>query len=418
MVVGTIIGASIFVQPSVVTGAVPSVSGVFAVWIVAGALTLAGALITAELAAAVPDSGGVYAFLREAYSPAVGFLWAWAMFWSMHSGIIAALAVVFARYVGYFVPLGDAGIRLVAVVAILGLSAVNYIGVAFGSGLQAAVTIAKVAAIVALLAVGFWLGADLPAHYVRAGAAADVSVARFAAAVAAGLFAFGGWHMVAYTAEETRDPERTLPRALIIGTLMVTATYVALNALYLYVLPLDRVAHSERIAADVADAVVGGGGAALMSALVVGSTFGALCGIVLVGPRVYYALARDGLLFRWVGAVHPRFQTPHRAIVLQAVWSAVLVGTGTYRALFTRVVYTEWIFFGAMAVGLLLLRRRPGYAPAYRVGGGPTIPSLFAAAATFVALSQIVAEPANSVVGLLIVLAGLPVYALTRSNAS
>lgn len=418
MVVGTIIGASIFVQPSVVTGAVPSVGGVFAVWIVAGVLTLAGALITAELAAAVPDSGGVYAFLREAYSPAAGFLWAWAMFWSVHSGIIAALAVVFARYVGYFIPLGDAGIRVVAVAAIFGLSAVNYVGVAFGSGLQAAVTIAKVAAIVALLAVGFWLGANVPAHYVGAAAAADVRVAGFAAAVAAGLFAFGGWHMVAYTAEETRDPERTLPRALVIGTLIVTATYVALNALYLYVLPLDRVARSERIAADVADAVVGGGGAALMAALVVGSTFGALCGIVLVGPRVYYALARDGLLFRWVGAVHPRFQTPHRAIVLQAVWSAVLVGTGTYRALFTRVVYTEWIFFAAMAVGLLLLRRRPGYAPAYRVAGGAAVPLLFAAAAAFVALSQIVAEPANSVVGLLIVLAGLPVYALTRSQVS
>jgi APA family basic amino acid/polyamine antiporter len=418
MVVGTIIGASIFVQPSVVTGAVPSVSGVFAVWIVAGVLTLAGALITAELAAAVPDSGGVYAFLREAYSPAAGFLWAWAMFWSMHSGIIAALAVVFARYVGYFVPLSDAGVRLVAVAAILGLSTVNYVGVAVGSGLQAAVTIAKVAAIVALLAVGFWLGADLPDHYVGAGAAPGVSVRGFAAAVAAGLFAFGGWHMVAYTAEETRDPERTLPRALIIGTLTVTAAYVALNALYMYILPLDRVAHSTRIAAEAAGVLTGRGGGALMSALVVGSTFGALCGIVLVGPRVYYALARDGLLFRWVGAVHPRFQTPHRAIVLQAVWSAVLVATGTYRALFTRVVYTEWIFFAAMALGLVLLRRRPAYAPAYRVGGGAAVPLLFAGAAAFVALSQIAAEPANSVVGLLIVLAGLPVYVLTRSSAS
>jgi basic amino acid/polyamine antiporter, APA family len=420
MVVGTIIGASIFVQPSVVTGAVPSVTGVFAVWIVAGALTLAGALITAELAAAVPDSGGVYAFLREAYSPAAGFLWAWAMFWSMHSGIIAALAVVFSRYVAFFVPLDDTGMRLVAVTAILGLSAVNYIGVAFGSGLQAAVTIAKVAAIVALLAVGFWLGADLPAHFVGAGAAtADgVTVRGFAAAVAAGLFAFGGWHMVAYTAEETRDPERTLPRALIVGTIMVTVAYVALNALYLYILPLDRVAHSQRIAAEVADALVGSGGAALLAVLVVGSTFGALCGIILVGPRVYYALARDGLLFRWVGAVHPRFRTPHRAIVLQAVWSAVLVATGTYPALFTRVVYTEWIFFAAMAVGLLLVRRRPGYAPAYRVGGGVAVPLLFAGAAAFVAVSQIVAAPANSAVGLLIVLAGYPVYVLTRSRAS
>ncbi len=418
MVVGTIIGASIFVQPSLVSGAVPSVAGVFAVWIVAGVLTLAGALITAELAAAVPDSGGVYAFLREAYSPAVGFLWVWAMFWSMHSGIIAALAVIFARYVAYFVPLGDLGLRVVAVAAIFGLSAVNYVGVAFGSGLQTAVTIAKVAAIVALLAAGFWLGAGLPVHYAGASAVAGVSVRGFAAAIAAGLFAFGGWHMVAYTAEETRDPERTLPRALVMGTLMVTAAYVALNALYMYILPLDRVAHSTRIAAEAADVLTGRGGGALMAALVVGSTFGALCGIVLVGPRVYYALARDGLLFRWVGAVHPRFKTPHRAIVLQAAWSAILVATGTYRALFTRVVYTEWIFFAAMAVGLLLLRRRPGYGPVYRVGGGTAVPLLFAAAAAFVAHSQIAAEPANSVVGLLMVLAGLPVYALTRSRAS
>lgn len=418
MVVGTIIGASIFVQAAEVTSAAPSVAGVFAVWIVAGALTLAGALITAELAAAVPDSGGVYAFLRDAYSPAAGFLWAWAMFWSMHSGIIAALAVVFSRYVAFFVPLHDTGMRLVAVTAILGLSAVNYVGVALGSGLQATVTVAKVAAIVALLAVGFWLGADLPAHFVGASPAEAVTLRGFGAAVGAGLFAFGGWHMVAYTAEETRDPERTLPRALIIGTIMVTLTYVALNALYLYILPLDRVAHSQRIAAEAADALVGSGGAALLAGLVVGSTFGALCGIVLVGPRVYYALARDGLLFRWVGGVHPRFRTPHRAIALQAVWSAVLVATGTYRALFTRVVYTEWIFFAAMAVGLLLLRRRPGYAPRYRVAGGATVPVLFAAAAAFVALSQIAAAPANSAVGLLIVLAGYPVYVFTRSRAS
>ena len=415
MVVGTIIGASIFVQPSVVTGAVPTVAGVFAVWIVAGALTLAGALITAELGAVV------YAFLREAYSPAVGFLWAWAMFWSMHSGIIAALAVIFSRYVAFFVPLDDAGMRLVAIAAIFGLSVVNNIGVAFGRGLQAAVTIAKVAAIVGLLVVGFWLGAGLPAHFIGlSGAAAGggVTIGRFAAAVAAGLFAFGGWHMVAYTAEETRDPERTLPRALILGTITVTAAYVALNALYLYVLPLDRVAHSQRIAADAADALGGSGGAALLAALVVGSTFGALCGIVLVGPRVYYALARDGLLFRWVGAVHPRFRTPHRAIVLQAVWSCVLVATGTYRALFTRVVYTEWFFFGAMAVGLLLLRQRPGYAPAYRVPGGAAVPLLFAVAATFVAVSQVAAEPRNSAVGLLFVLAGYPVHVFTRRRAS
>jgi len=231
---------------------------------------------------------------------------------------------------------------------------------------------------------------------------------------------YSNWHDVAMTLHGVygaRTTDEVLPDAN--GKpATVTVAYVALNALYLYILPLDQVTSSERIAADAADALIGEGGAALMSALVAGSTFGALCGIVLVGPRVYYALARDGLLFRWVGIVHHRFETPHRAIVLQAIWSAALVATGTYRALFTRVVYTEWIFFAAMAIGLLLLRRRPGYRPAYRIAGGAVVPVIFAAAATFVAISQIVAEPANSAVGLLIVLAGLPVYAFTRSRAS
>ena len=417
MVVGTIIGASIFVQPSAVTGAVGTVGGVFLAWGLAGVLTLAGALITAELASAYPETGGVYAFLREAFGPGLGFLWVWAMFWTMHTGIIAAIAMVFARYVGYFAPLGDVGLRAVAVAAIVAISAVNVLGVGVGSGLQAAVTIAKVAAIVVLVAGGFWLGARLPEHFVggataEAGGAAAPVLLALAGAVAAGLFAFGGWHMVSYTAEETHAPERTLPRALAIGTIVVTVAYLALNAVYLYVLPLDRVAQSDRVAAEAADVLLGRGGGGAMAMLVALSTFGALSGIILVGPRVYYSLARDGLLFRWVGAVHPAYRTPHRALALQAAWAAVLVATGTYRALFTRVIYTEWLFFGAMAVGLILLRRRAGYRPAYRVPGGSLVPLGFAVCAGLVALSQIVADPRDSAVGLLLVLVGWPVYAL------
>src|SRR5207245_8288070 len=243
MVVGTIVGASIFVQPSVITGEMGSVGGVVLAWALAGALTLAGALICAELASAYPTSGGVYVFLREAYSPALGFLWGWAMFWSMHSGIIAAIAVVFARFVAYVAPLGawgggDGGVRAVAIAAILGLSLVNYFGVALGSGLQAALTIGKVLSIVAIIALGFWLGARLPEPFVAAsGQRAAPSPGALAAALAAGLFAFGGWHMVTYAAEETRDPQRTIPRALVIGTLLVTVIYVLLNTVYLYVLP-------------------------------------------------------------------------------------------------------------------------------------------------------------------------------------
>jgi len=417
MVIGTIIGASIFVQPSLVSGAVPSVPGMLLVWGVAGVLTLIGALVTAELASAFPGTGGVYVFLRESYSPAVGFLWCWAMFWSMHTGIIAAIAMVCARYIGFFVPLGDTGVRLVAIGVILALSAINYVGVRHGTALQTAFTVVKVAAVILIALAGFTAIGSAPASSAPASstpgtAPADIvpSLRAFVTATVAGLFAFGGWHMVTYTGDETVDARRTIPRALMIGTLVVTASYIAVNAAYLAVLSPAAVAASNRVAADFADRVLGSGGAAAMSALVVLSTLGAMTGIILTGPRVYLAAAQDGLLVRWIGDVHPRFGTPHHAIALQAVWASVLVGTGTYRALFTRVVYTEWIFFGLMAAGIFILRRREGYAPAYRAWGYPVLPVLFIVSTAFIVVNQLVSDPRESAMGLLIVLAGLPVY--------
>jgi APA family basic amino acid/polyamine antiporter len=361
MVVGTIIGASIFVQPSEITGRVPTTAGIYGVWLVCGVLSLFGALVSAELASTFPESGGVYAFLREAFGPWLGFLWAWAMFWTMHTGIIAAIATIFARYAGFFLPMDDVATKAMAMAAVLVLSAVNYVGVRHGSVLQTAFTAGKLLAIAAIIVLGFGFGGSAHAAAVASSAVSAPGgwgPADFGLALVAGLFAFGGWHMVTYNAEETVEPRKTIPRALLLGTLIVTVSYIALNAVYLHVLPTAVVASSVRVAADAADAVFGRGGGSVMSALVMFSTFGALSGIVLAGPRVYFALSRDGLLFRWVGAVHPRFHTPHRAILLQAVWSCVLVATGTYRALFTRVIYTEWIFFGLMAVGLVLLRRR------------------------------------------------------------
>jgi APA family basic amino acid/polyamine antiporter len=280
---------------------------------------------------------------------------------------------------------------------------------------QAALTLVKVLAVVAIVVVGFVAdvppAAPLTPEAARGG---GVSPAAFAAAVAAGLFAYGGWHMVSYAAEETVDPRRTIPRALVIGTLTVTALYVAVNAAYLRVLPPERLGASTRVAADFAEAVGGAAwgarGASLVSAVVVLSALGAMNGVILAGPRVYMAMARDGLLFRALGAVHPRFRTPHRALLLQAAWAAVLVATGSYRALFTRVVYTEWIFFALMAAALFRLRRRPGYAPAYRAWGYPVAPALFVAASAAIVVSQLVAEPVDGALGLLLVLAGLPVY--------
>jgi APA family basic amino acid/polyamine antiporter len=420
MVVGTIIGASIFVQPSEITASVPSLTGILLAWTAAGVLTLFGALITAELASAMPRAGGVYVFLRESFSPALGFLWGWAMFWIMHSGIIAAIAVIFARYAAFFLPLDDVGVRLIAVAAVLLISAVNWVGVRQGSALQTGLTLVKLIAIVLVLVAAFTLGSALPEHFVGAstGATSGISATAFAAAVGAGLFAFGGWHMVTYTAEETRNAEQTIPRALAIGVLVVTGCYIALNTAYLYVLPLDQVIASERVAADAANRVIGAGGGALMSGLVLVSTFGALSGIVLTGPRVYYAMAQDGLMFRWAGEVHPRFRTPHRAIALQAVWSSVLVLTGTYRALFSRVIFTEWLFFGLMALGLLVLRKQARHAPAFRVPAVTAVALLFATASGLIVVNQIITEPADSGIGLLFVASGLPVYAWWRRRQS
>jgi APA family basic amino acid/polyamine antiporter len=419
MVIGTIIGASIFVQPSEVTAQVHSVSWVLLVWLAAGALTLIGSLVCAELASELPRTGGVYVYLSEAFHPALGFLWGWAMFLTMHSGIIAAIATVFARYAAYFVPMGANGQRAVGVSLIVLLSAVNYVGVKQGSRVQTAFTVVKLVAVALIVIVGVALGGRVSQHFVSSGVGGDTS-GGFLRAMAAGLFAYGGWHMVTYSAGETVEPAKTIPRALLIGTLVVTGAYMAMNAVYLYVMPLEKVAASTRVAADLADTLLGSGGGGLVSAIVLISTFGALTGIILAGPRVYFAMARDGLLPRWFGVVHPTYATPHRAIAAQGIWASILMATGTFRALFTRVVYTEWLFFGLMAIGLMLLRKRPGLTRGYAIWGYPFTPLLFVIASFAVVVNTLLSNPRDGLIGLGVVLAGIPVYwfrAARRSSA-
>ena len=262
--------------------------------------------------------------------------------------------MVFARYAAFFVPVGDRGVRIIAVGVIVALSALNYAGVRAGSRVQTILTGAKVAAIVVLVAIGLLLAGDTAAAPV----VSQVSVPpgagflrEFLLAMVAGLFAYGGWHMVTYTAGETRMPATVIPSALVAGVAIVTACYVALNLVYLRVLPIEVVRSSTRIAADAADAVVGRGGSAMLAVLVMVSSVGALTGIILTGPRVYYSMAQDGLAPRWLGHIHPVHRTPSHAIVAQALWASALAATGAYRQVFTRVIYTEWLFFALMAAG-------------------------------------------------------------------
>jgi APA family basic amino acid/polyamine antiporter len=424
MVVGIIIGASIFRQPTLITGQVPAVIPIFIVWLVSGVLTLFGALVCAELASVFPRSGGVYVFLRESFGRPLGFLWAWAMFWTMHTGIVAAIATVFAIYAGHFVPLDATGTRVVAIGAVLLLSAINLLGVKQGALLQTAFTAGKLLAIAIIIVVGFAMGGGLSDAALQGGpntVARDITFHDYLLALVAGLFAYGGWHMVTYSAGETKDARATIPRALMIGVAIVTVAYMLLNAVYLYVLPLETVATSDRIAAAAAERVLGPGGGAAISALVMFSTFGAAAGVILAGPRVYYAMAQDGMLFNWVGRLHPVSRVPDRAIVLQAIWASVLIGTGTYGTLVSQVIYTEWIFFGLMAIGLILLRLR-GVPRSYSIPGYPVIPLVFALSAFTIAINEIISKPQSSFNGLAMVLVGLPVYliwtALKRGGRS
>ena len=414
MVAGTIIGASIFVQPSEIARYLDTPAEIMLVWVSCGVLTLFGALVCAELASAFPQTGGLYIFLRDTFSPAAGFLWGWAMFWTMHSGIIAAIATVFARYAAHFLPLGPDGTRVVAVLAIVALTVLNYFGVKAGSRVQTVLTGAKLAAIVVIVIVGFGGTAHTPATVLPAPSAGGIS--DFLLAMVAGLFAYGGWHMVTYTAGETVTPSKTIPLALMGGVAVVTACYVLLNLVYLTVLPIDVVRTSTRVAAEAADAVVGRGGSAFMAGLVMMSSLGALTGIVLAGPRVYYSMANDGLAFRWLGYIHPVHRTPSRAIVAQGIWSSVLAATGAYRALFSRVIYTEWLFFALMAAGLFVLRRRPGYDPPYRIWGYPVVPVVFILASLAIVANQVYRQPVEAAVGLGLVAAGLPLYYLSHAR--
>jgi APA family basic amino acid/polyamine antiporter len=415
MVAGTIIGASIFVQPSEIARHLDTPASIMLAWAACGLLTLFGAFICAELASAYPQPGGVYVFLREAFSPLAGFLWGWAMFWSVHSGIIAAIAVVFGRYAIVLLPesaQGDIGIRALAVAVIVALSVVNYVGVRAGGRLQTSLTIVKVAAIALLVVAGFLVSGTATAVTVEP--LDDPGVTPFVLAMVAGLFAFGGWHMVTYTAGETTMPARTIPVALVVGVLVVTACYIALNLVYLRLLPLEAVRSSTRIAADAADVIFGAGGAQLLSVLVILSAAGSLTGIILTGPRMYYAMANDGLAPRALTRIHPRFRTPSVAIVAQGIWASALAATGAYRELFTRVIYTEWLFFALMAAGLFVLRRRPDYQPPYRTWGYPLVPAIFIAASLFIVVHQFTVDAWEALVGLGFVALGVPVYYYLR----
>lgn len=417
LVIGTVIGSGIFLVPGVVLRQTGGATGsALLVWVVAGVLSLLGALTYAELGAMKPESGGLYAYIRDAFGPLPAFLFGWTTFVVIGSGSIATLAVAFGGYASQVVPIGALGARAMSVLVIAVTAVVNILGTRKGAAMQNWTTAAKVLGLVGLSVALVLLG-DPGIARVEAvrPLGSPAPLLGFGAAMIGVLWAYEGWQYVTYSAGEARDPQRTFPRAITAATLALIALYLLANVGYIAALGPEGAARSDHVAVDAVRAALGDSAARFVALLVLVSIFSATNGIMLSSPRMYYAMARDGVFFRRLAAVSPRFGTPAVAISATAVWSTVLAATGTFEQLLTYVVFTGWIFYGLGALSVFVYRRRqPELHRPFRVPGYPLTPLLFVASAALLVVNTLVAQPGRAAVGTLAVLAGTPAFFIWR----
>lgn len=414
-VVGGIIGSGIFVNPEIVAARVGSADLTLLVWVIGGAIALIGAFCFGELGCRAPKAGGGYVYLRDAWGPLPAFLYGWALLLVMTTGATAAVAVTFANYALPLIGVGPDATVPVAVGAIVLLAGINYVGVKPGAITQNVFTLLKLAALAALIVVGLLvaLPPGAPAATVSHPPAGGVFIAIGSALVPV-LFTCGGWQQTNFIAEEIIEPEKNLPRALVLGVVIVIAVYLLANVAYLRVLGVAGLAVSRTPAADVMRRLVGPSGDTLIRAGIAASTFGFLNLVILVTPRVYQAMAADGVFFPWMAKLHAVHRTPAGAIGVQAAWAIVLTLTKSYAQLNDYVVFGDWIFFGATVATLFVYRAREkrgaGIVPAFRTPGYPVLPILFVLAAVYVVASSVGQNLKNAGVGTALLLAGIPVY--------
>lgn len=418
LVVGGIIGSGVFLNPAVVAQRVGTEPYTMLAWGLGAVIAILGAFIFAELGARAPSAGGGYAYLRDAFGPLPAFLYGWALLLAIASGATAAVAVTFANYAVPLLGLGAGSEPALAITAIGVFTVINILGVAPGAMVQNVFTVLKLAAIAMLIVVGLFVtDAPVPAATaVVAAAPLAVPQGFFAVAVAIGtalvpvLFAYGGWQQTNFVAEEMVDPRGDLPRALIIGVLIVAAAYLLANFTYLDALGVEGLAASRAPAADVMGLKFGEAGRRLIAVGIAISTAGFLNLVILVTPRVYQAMARDGVFFRALAVLHPRTRTPVAAIALQCAWSIALVLSGSYGDLLDWVTFADWIFFGLTAATLIVYRRREASGAYFLAPFHPWSTGLFMLAAAYVVLGAIVSNPMNALRGTLVLAAGVPVY--------
>ena len=445
LVIGFVIGSAVFLVTGGSNGVarlLPSPGLLILGWIAGGLLSFAGALVYAELGSALPRSGGQYIFLREAYGDLTGFLYGWTLFAVINTGTLAALAVGYARYFGIFVPaLGtdrvlaslplfghaltiSAG-QLNAVAVIVVLSIVNCFGVKEGSLFQGIITVVKIASFAGFMILGVAIGKGSWSHFVPlfgaagtdavpgpAGAAAGgFGLGAFILSMVAMLWAYEGWNNITFTAGEIKDPQRNLPLSLILGMSAITLIYVGMNVVYLYAMPVGYMISTETIGEAAAGRLFGPLGSKLMSLSVLVSVFGCISATVISGPRVFYAMANDGLFFRGIAEVHPRHRTPVKAILWQCLWSSALCLSGTYDQLYTFVIFAAVLFYALAGASVIVLRRRhPEWSRPYRTWGYPITPIVYVGICVVVLVYTLVNQPVESGWGLAILACGLPAY--------
>jgi APA family basic amino acid/polyamine antiporter len=417
--IGTVIGSGIYLVPSIVLRQTGGHTGLaFTVWAVAGFLSLLGALTYAELGAMKPEAGGLYAYLRDAFGPLPAFLYGWASFLVIASGSIAALAVAFANYLAPLLPFRVPG-PIISVVTIAVVAAINVRGTRGSATVQNWTTGAKFGALLILSLLLILRGTGGAGGPTTLDPAPNVSLAAgIGAAMIGVLWAYEGWQYVTFSAGEAKDPQRTFPRAISIATFLLIVLYLVANLGYVRALGPVGAANSERVAAYAIGTILGPVAGAVVSVLILVSIFSALNGLVLTTPRMYFAMAKDGLFFRRLATVHPRFGTPAFAIVLLTFWGAVLAASGTFSQLLTYAVFTGWIFYALGALAVMALRRsEPNAVRPFRVPGYPATPLLFVIAAVLLVINTIATQPGISSIGLGFVALGAPVFFIWRALA-
>jgi APA family basic amino acid/polyamine antiporter len=432
LVVGSVVGSGIFLTTGGMAALIPSASLLLIAWALGGVLAITGGLTYAEMGGMFPRSGGVYVFLREAYGGLTAFLYGWASLLVVISGAMAAVAVGFAEYLSYFFPvLSTSNVvlstampwgtftlsagQLVAASSLAVLGAVNYVGVRIGNMVNVVLTAAKVAGLSAIPIMALVAGSVEPSFTPVVPPEVARPLASFGVAMIAVLWTYESWYYVTYAAGEIRDPQRNVPRALVIGVLLLMAIYLIVNVAYLYALSIDEMRGVTRIAETAATALMGPGGAAFIAATVVVSTFGCNAAGLLGGSRVLFAMAKDGVFLPAASKVHRQYRTPHIAVVALTTWSIVLALSGTYEQLFTYVMFASILFSAAAGLALFRLRRtHPAHPRPYRAWGYPWIPAIFVLGSLAFVVNTMLERPVESLAGLGLVALGIPVYFFSR----